>query len=154
MAKQTAIIEHLNIVLGNELVAINQYFLHSKILKSQGINKLAELHYHESIEEMKHAEALTERVLLLKGLPNLQYLGKLSIGENIHDILRADHALEIKAIADLRTAIQMTEKQEDFVSGDLLLNILSVEEKHIEWLEAQLNLVETLGEQNYLQTQI
>lgn len=148
------IIEHLNKILGNELVAINQYFLHSRMLKDWGLNKLGDYEYHESIDEMKHADELIQRILFLEGLPNLQKLGSLKIGENVLEMLENDLALENKAIPDLREAILHCESIKDFVSRDLLQRILDSEEEHVDWLETNIHLYNQLGKQNYLQSQV
>ena len=146
------VIEFLNKALGNELVAINQYFLHSRIYEDWGLSKLAEKEYEESIDEMKHADQLTKRILRLEGLPNMQDLGKLSIGENTQEMLECDLQLEHIAHADLVATIECCEKEKDFVSRDLAKDILEAEEEHVDWLETQLSLIERVGEQNYLQT--
>jgi len=146
------VIEHLNTILGNELVAINQYFLHSKMYKDWGLVELAEHEYHESIDEMKHADALVERILFLEGIPNLQDLGKLMIGENPREMLQCDLKLEHIAHADLKAAVAHCEEVADYVSRDLVKDILDAEEEHIDWLETQLALMDRVGEQNYLQT--
>jgi len=148
------VIELLNKVLGNELVAINQYFLHAKIYKDWGLTNLYEHEYHESIDEMKHADLLTERVLFLEGLPNLQDLGALRIGENTREMLEADLALEMDAIPDLKEAILYCEQIGDYVSRDLFKHILEAEEDHVDWLETQLSLIDKMGIENFHQAQI
>ena len=148
------VIEHLNQALYNELIAINQYFLHAKMLKNWGLKELAEHEYHESIDEMKHADKLSERILFLDGLPNFQNLGKLRIGENPVEVLKADLALEYDALPTLKEAIAHCEQVGDYVSRELFADILESEEEHIDWIETQLDLVARLGEQNYLQAKI
>jgi bacterioferritin len=148
------VIEHLNRALYNELTAINQYFLHARMLKNWGLKELAEHEYKESIDEMKHADRLTERILFLEGLPNYQALGKIRIGENPKELLQADLALELEALPVLREAISYCESIKDSVSRRLFTDILDSEEEHIDWLETQLDLINRLGEQNYLLTKI
>ena len=148
------VIEHLNKVLGNELVAINQYFLHARMFKDWGLDKLGQKEYHESIDEMKHADQIIERVLFLEGIPNLQELGKLMIGENTKEMLECDLKLEMIAIPDLKDAIIYTESVRDFVTRDLFKSILESEEEHVDWLETQLGLIDKVGIQNYQQSQI
>jgi bacterioferritin len=146
------VIEHLNKILKNELTAINQYFLHSRMLKDWGMEKLAEKEFHESVDEMKHADELTQRILFLEGLPNLQDLGKLHIGENVKEILECDLKMELVAIPDLRDAIAYCESVGDYVSRHLFREILSSEEEHVDWLETQLELIEQMGIKNYVQS--
>lgn len=148
------VIQYLNEALGNELVAINQYFLHAKMYKDWGLDALAKKEYDESIEEMNHADWLIERILFLEGLPNLQDLGKLLIGENTKEMLEADLKLEKQALPTLRNGIEYCESVRDYVSRDLLDKILESEEEHIDWLETQLGLVDKVGMENYLQTQM
>ena len=144
------VIEFLNKILVNELTAINQYFLHSRMLKDWGISELAEKEYKESIEEMQHADELIERVLFLEGLPNLQDLHKLRIGEDVKEILECDLKLEHQAIPDLRDAIQHCQEVRDYVSRDLFERILVNEEEHVDWLETQLGLIEKMGLERFL----
>ena len=148
------VIEHLNKTLGNELVAINQYFLHSRMYKDWGLKELADYEYHESIDEMKHADQLIERILFLQGLPNLQDLGKLLIGENTLEMLQCDLKLEMIAIPDLRDAIEYCESVRDYVSRDLFASILESEEEHVDWLETQLDLIKKVGLENYQQSKM
>jgi len=148
------IIVHLNKVLRNELTAINQYFLHAKILEDKGFRKLAKKEKHESIEEMEHADWLMERILFLEGLPNLQDLGKILIGETVEEMLGCDLEQELIALPVLRDAIAFCEDQSDYVSRDLFDKILSSEEEHVDWIETQLSLIKDTGLQNYLQAQM
>ena len=148
------IIEYLNKALYNELTAINQYFLHAKMLKNWGLKELAEHEYKESIDEMKHADWLAERILFLDGLPNFQALGKLRIGENPREVIACDLGLEMEAIPLLREAIAYAEQTQDYVSRKLFADILDSEEEHVDWLETQLDLIERIGEPNYLLTKL
>ena len=154
MKGDTKVIEYLNKALYNELTAINQYFLHAKMLKNWGLQELAEHQYKTSIDEMKHADKLSDRILFLEGLPNFQALGKLRIGENPTEMFRCDLALELDGAALLREAIAHAESVDDYVSRQLLADILDQEEEHIDWLETQLDLVERIGEPNYLLTKL
>lgn len=151
MKSDKTMIKHLNKALGNELVAINQYFLHSRMYKDRGLIKLADKEYEESIDEMKHADQLVERILFLEGLPNLQSLGKLFIGEHTREMLECDLKLENLAIPDLRDGIGYAESIRDFVSRELLVSILESEEEHVDWLETQLGLLDAVGLENYQQ---
>jgi bacterioferritin len=152
MQGDAKVIQYLNKVLGNELIAINQYFLHSRMFKNWGFKELAEHEYKESIDEMKHADKLTERILFLEGVPNFQDLGKLLIGENPQEVFKCDLKLELKAIPELREAIAHCEAVRDYVTRELFENILESEEEHVDWLETQLTLIEQVGLQNYLQS--
>ena len=154
MKGDATVIEHLNKILKNELTAINQYFLHSRMFKDWGMAKLAKKEFEESVDEMKHADELVERILFLEGLPNLQNLGKLRIGENTSEMLQCDLDLELDAIPDLRAAIAYSEAHKDYVSRDLFDAILKSEEEHVDWLETQLELIKKVGLENYVQSQI
>ena len=146
------VIQYLNKALRNELTAINQYFLHARMYEDWGLTKLNEKEYHESIDEMKHADALIKRTLFLEGLPNLQDLGKLKIGENTEEMLRCDLALEMEAVPLLREAIEYSEQVKDYSSRELFEDILESEEEHVDWLETQLGLIEKVGLKNYQQS--
>jgi len=146
-----AIIEHLNRVLKNELTAINQYFLHARMLKNWGIAGLAKHEYDESVDEMRHADALVERILFLEGLPNLQDLGRLMIGETAREILECDLGLEHAAIPAVREAIAACEAEADYITRELLEDILEGEEEHVDWLETQLGLIDRMGPENFIQ---
>ena len=145
------VIEHLNIVLTNELTAINQYFLHSRMLKDWGLQRLADYEYHESIDEMKHADWLIERILFLEGIPQMQRLNPLVIGRNTLEILGNDLELERKVHPDLVNAVSYCEEVKDYTSKELFVKILCSEEEHIDWLETQIGLIEKVGLENYQQ---
>jgi bacterioferritin len=153
MKGDAKVIEFLNQALKNELTAINQYFLHARMLKDWGVSKLGDYEHKESIEEMNHADWLIERILFLGGLPNLQDLGKLRIGESVEEILKCDLALEEDAIPLLRDAMEHCEKVRDYVSRDLFGKILDNEEEHVDYIETQFDLIERIGIQNYTHLQ-
>ena len=147
------VIELLNETLKNELTATNQYWLHYRMLDNKGVGRLAAFERGESIDEMKHADRLAERILFLEGLPNFQMLGRLRIGETLEEILRSDHELELEAVAQLKGAIQHCEQIQDYVSRELFASILENEEKHIDMLEQQFDMIAQMGIQNYIQLQ-
>ncbi len=151
MKGDARVIEFLNETLKNELTAINQYWLHYRLLDHWGVKKLAEYERHESIDEMKHADWLAERILFLDGLPNFQLLGRLRIGETVEEVLKADLAMEIEAVAQLKEAVAYCEEIRDFVSRDLFTKILLSEEEHVDTLETQFEMIERMGIQNYIQ---
>ena len=146
-------LEFLNRVLKNELTAINQYFLHSRMLADWGLSILAHKEYEESVDEMKHADRLIKRILFLGGLPNLQDLGKLLIGENVREIIACDLSLETRSLPDLKMAISHCENIKDYVSRELFVHILESEEEHIDWLQTQFRLIEQMGMENFVQLQ-
>jgi len=154
MKGDSQVVKYLNKALKNELVAINQYFLHARMFENWGLNELNKKEYEESIDEMKHADALIKRILFLEGLPNLQDLGKVRVGENTEEIMRCDLAVELEAVPVLREAIEYCEQARDYVSRELFEDILAGEEEHIDWLETQLELIEKVGLQNYQQSKM
>ena len=154
MQGNSTVLRHLNVALKNELTAINQYFLHSRMFDNWGLQRLGAHSRAESIDEMKHADRLITRILFLDGLPNLQDLGKLLIGENVKEALQCDLKLELQAHPDLRAAIADCESAGDYVSREIFAQILSSEEEHIDWLETQLGLIERVGLENYCQSQM
>ena len=151
MKGDTKVLAQLNLILKNELTAINQYFLHARMLKDWGYDRLAHKVYEESIGEMKHADVLIERILMLDGLPNLQELGKLKIGENVPEILECDIAVEVENQSCLKIAIATCESSSDFVSRETFEDILEDTEEHIDWIETQMNQIDQVGLPNYLQ---
>ncbi len=148
------VIEHLNKILKNELTAINQYFLHSRMYGDWGFEALEKYEYGESLDEMKHADELIKRILFLEGLPSMQQLGRLHIGEKVTEMMQGDLKLELEGHADLKDAIEYCESVRDYASRELLESILSDEEEHIDWLETNLALIDKVGEKNYLQSQM
>lgn len=154
MKGSKAIIDALNSVLTKELTAINQYFLHARMLQNWGLEKLGKLEYDASIDEMKHADMVIKRILFLEGLPNLQKLDKLRIGQNVQEVILADLEVEYAAIPHLKKCIQLAEKEADYATRDLFLSILKSEEHHVDWLETQRDLYKLVGPQNYQQSQM
>jgi bacterioferritin len=148
------VIEALNGVLTKELTAINQYFLHARMLEDWGLEKLGKLEYDASIDEMQHADQLIKRILFLEGLPNLQKIGKINIGQNVKEVIESDLAVEQDAVPYLKDCIELAEKERDYVSRDLFSSILASEEEHIDWLETQQGLLAKVGEQNFIQAQM
>ncbi|KQM97653.1 MULTISPECIES: bacterioferritin [unclassified Sphingomonas] len=151
MKGDAKVIEFLNEALRNELTAVNQYWLHYRLLDHWGVYKLAQFERHESIDEMKHADRLAERILFLDGLPNFQLLGRLRVGETVEEVLKADLAIEVEAVAQLREAVAYCESVRDFVSRDLFAEILMNEEEHVDTLETQFEMIERMGIHNYIQ---
>lgn len=154
MKGSKAIIEALNSVLTKELTAINQYFLHARMLQNWGLEKLGKLEYEASIDEMKHADMVIKRILFLEGLPNLQKLNKLRIGQTLSEVIEADLEVEYEAVPHLKKCIQLAETEHDYGSRDLFLQILKSEEHHVDWLETQKDLLKKVGQQNYMQSQM
>jgi len=153
MKGDAKVIKYLNQILKNELTAINQYFLHSRMYGNWGLECLEHHEYDESVDEMKHADRLIKRILFLEGLPNLQDLGRLKIGETVREMLEADLALEVEGLPILKETIAYCETVQDYISRELVEDILESEEEHIDWLETQIGLIERMGEQNYIQSQ-
>ncbi len=151
MKGDARVIELLNETLKNELTAINQYWLHYRMLDNWGVKKLAEFERHESIDEMKHADMVADRILFLEGLPNFQLLGRLRVGETVEEVLKSDLALELEAVTQLKGAIAYCEEAKDYVSRDLFTKILESEEEHVDTLERQFEMIERMGLQNYIQ---
>lgn len=154
MQGSQSIIDALNSVLTKELTAINQYFLHARMLQNWGLEKLGRLEYKASIDEMKHADELIKRILFLEGLPNLQKLDRIRIGQTVQEVMEADLSVENEAVPHLKKCIKLAESEADYVTRNLFLHILESEEEHVDWLETQLSLVKQVGIQNYIQSQI
>lgn len=154
MKGSTKVITALNEVLTGELTAINQYFLHARMLQDWGLEELGKLEYEASIDEMKHADEIIKRILFLEGLPNVQKLNKIQIGENVEELIESDLKVEYSAIKVLKRNIVICEEEHDFASRDLFLRILASEEEHVDWLETQKGLISKLGIQNYMQSQV
>lgn len=154
MQGDKTVIQYLNEVLTNELTAINQYFLHARMFRNWGLKKLDEYEYHESLDEMRHADKLISRLLLLEGHPNLQQLGRLYIGESVGEALKCDLRLEMECMPILKEAIAHCESRSDFVSRELFEDILESDEEHVDWIEAQIQLIERIGLHNYQQSQV
>ena len=150
MLRDPKVVEHLNIQLTNELTAINQYFLHSRVLLHWGVTKLGKHEYEESIDEMKHADLLIQRILFLDGLPNVQRMNQVLVGETVEEILKADKQVEAKALDDMRAGIAYCESVRDYVSRDLLLHILESEEEHVDYLDRQFDLIRQIGIERYI----
>ncbi len=154
MKGSQAIIDALNKVLTNELTAINQYFLHARMLQDWGLEKIGKLEYDASIDEMKHADQIIKRILFLEGLPNVQRMNAVKIGQDVEEIIASDLAVEMTATTELKDCIVLAEKEKDFVSRDLFNEILESEEEHIDWLETQQTLIKNVGVERYMQSQI
>lgn len=154
MKGSQAVIDALNSVLTKELTAINQYFLHARMLQDWGMEKLGKLEYDASIDEMKHADQLVQRILFLEGLPNLQKLDRLQIGTDVEEVIKCDLAVEHAAVPHLKDCIELAEKERDYVSRDLFRSILESEEHHVDWLETQQSLISKVGVQNFIQAQM
>jgi bacterioferritin len=154
MQGSQAIIDALNSVLTKELTAINQYFLHARMLQNWGLAKLGRLEYKASIDEMKHADELIKRILFLEGLPNLQKLDRIRIGQTVQEVMEADLSVENEAVPHLKNCIKLAESEADYVTRNIFLHILESEEEHVDWLETQLSLLKQVGLQNFIQSQI
>lgn len=154
MKGSPVIIEALNSVLTAELTAINQYFLHARMLQNWGLEKIGKLEYAASIDEMKHSDMVIKRILFLEGLPNVQKLNKIRVGQNVGEVIAADLKVEYEAIPNLKKCIQLAEKDHDYATRDLFLSILKSEEHHVDWLETQRDLLKAVGVQNYMQSQM